>query len=149
MRKILLRKYGLLLVLAVILTGLFSITPSCGGDGNNFDLNGENSPEATTLPASGITATEATLNGYVSSAQSCDTYWWFEWSNNPDMSKFEGQTPRFKCWSGITYAYSIKLTGLHPETVYHYRIASERDAPCGGQYRGSTMVFTTSPAPSP
>ena len=144
MLKIILRRYGLLLVLLVILSGLFSIMLTCGGGGvAPVYPSGNNSAESTTLLASGITATAATLNGYVSSSKSCDTYWWFEWSSNPDLTKFEGETQHVKCWSGITYAYSIRLTGLSPQTMYHYRIASARDAPCGGQYYGSTIVFTT------
>ncbi len=143
MLKIILGRYGLFLVLFVVLLGLLSIMHSCGGGGTTPVYSGNNSQESTTLLASGITATAATLNGYVSSSKSCDTYWWFEWSYNPDLTKFEGETQHVKCWSGVTYAYSLRLTGLTPQTVYHYRIASARDAPCGGQYYGSTVVFTT------
>ncbi len=145
MRKIIVRRCGLLLLLFASFAWLVSIMPSCGGHSvTPIYATGQNTRESTTLPASAITGTTAILNGYVSSSESCDTYWWFEFSSNPDLKQFEGETLHFKCFSGVTYAYSVTLTGLNPGTLYHYRIASSRDAPCGGQYYGSTLVFTTS-----
>ncbi len=100
----------------------------------------DNSPMLTTLAATSLTLTGATLNGTV----------------NPNglstVAVFEsGADTNYGTVSAITLtpdngtvnqAVSATLTGLTPNTTYHYRVAGTNSA--GAQF-GADLTFTTAP----
>ncbi len=122
-------------IAAMALTSV--VITACGGNGDTGTAF-LNDTEVATFPASDVTSTAATLNGWVSTDKYADTDVWFEWSFNPDISKFEFETPHASCPKGASFLYSIRLSGLVPETIYHYRIASNNFSV------GATAFFTTS-----
>ena len=102
-------------------------------------LNGTAPPIATSLPASSVSTTAATLNGIV----------------DPD-----GQSASYRFEYGLTRSYgssapvpegslgssgehvSQSITGLSPESVYHYRLVTTSES---GTSYGVDEEFTTAP----
>ncbi len=98
-------------------------------------------PAVSTLAASPVNATSATLNGTVT-PNGKDTGVWFLWSINPDLSSPCYDTPHTFIGSGreaIPYQYMV--TGFNPNTTYYYRIES---ANILGKTVGAIVSFTTS-----
>jgi len=94
-------------------------------------------PSVSTLPASGLASSNATLVGLVSPNGSATTAW-FEW----------GQTTSYGYSSATTNSESADeamnfqavLTGLSPGQIYHYRAVATNSA---GVTFGSDQSFTT------
>jgi hypothetical protein len=97
-------------------------------------------PAVTTIDATGIQTTAATLNGNLDSlgtADSVDVS--FEWGVSTDYG--DETTPELRTAAGSVQA---DLGGLAPNTTYHFRIkAAGRD----GTVYGPDMQFATGPAP--
>jgi phosphodiesterase/alkaline phosphatase D-like protein len=95
-------------------------------------------PTVTTQPASNINATSAALNGLVN-ANNDSTTVTFEYGTNTgygtivtaDQSPVTGST---------NTAVSANITGLLPNTTYHYRVVGQNS---GGTRNGADMTFTT------
>ena len=97
-------------------------------------------PAVTTRAASAIGTTSATLNlnlAGLGSAASVQVY--FEWGLTMDYGNTT--TPRTVRGTGSS---SYALSGLLPETTYHFRARAEGD----GTVQGEDLSFTTSGAPA-
>ena len=99
---------------------------------------------AQTNPATGVTATTATLNGVIGPAWST-TFYTFEYGTT---TRYGSLTPiGAVSGSPVPRAVSAALSGLTPGTVYHFRLITGN----GRSWRvsvGADQAFTT-PAPAP
>ena len=102
-------------------------------------------PVVTTLAASNVTSTTATLNGSVNPGGLATTTW-FQW-NPPD-----GNTNTVKSVAAGTAVVplSVTITGLQPSTSYTYAAYAWNSK---GQKNGVTISFktpvSTTPTPTP
>ncbi len=95
-------------------------------------------PVITTTPASGVTTTSATLNGYVVGPSGASISTQFQYG---PTAGYGLTTP----WiSGYIAGnnFSAVVAGLNPGTVYHYRAAGTDTAGTGV---GTDLTFTTAP----
>ena len=96
------------------------MSPFSAGGGEFTTADG---PTATTGEASEITASEAKVGGTVDPTGS-DTSYHIEWHKH-GLRPFLAGT----CRLGQLQRGGIpKLTGLHPDTTYHYRVSAEKAA---------------------
>ena len=94
------------------------------------------SPVVTTLPATGVSNTVATLNGTVNPGGSATTAW-FEWGLYPANNT--NTTAPVAVGSGTSsVAVSNNLTVLTPGVIYHYRVMASNTL---GVARGSDVMF--------
>jgi len=96
-------------------------------------------PSATSLSATGVTASDATLQGVVNPENALTTYH-FEWDTT---TAYANQIPASDVSvgsDGTDHAVSQLLTGLEPNTTYHYRVVAT--SPSGTTY-GADRTFTT------
>ena len=100
-------------------------------------------PTATTLAATDVTATSATVNARIFS-ENQDTTYYFEYgtttsygARTPDGGPFKGNNLR---------SVSAKLTGLSPATTYHVRVVATN---ASGTTLGNDIVFTTAATAPP
>ncbi|MGE4214171.1 MAG: InlB B-repeat-containing protein [Anaerotignaceae bacterium] len=99
-------------------------------------------PFATTSSATGITDTEATVNGSVN-ANNAATNVTFEYGTSTSYGTSVTAVPSPVTGTSLT-AVSYSLTGLTPNTTYHYRVVGINSA--GTDY-GNDQTFTTTVAP--
>jgi subtilisin family serine protease len=98
-----------------------------------------NPPSATTLFASPVGGTSATLNGEVNPNGS-DTSAWFEYGTDSLLNAYQ-RTPSQPVGSGSSaQQVSYAQTGLTSNTRYYYRIVASS---AGGTVRGTIVSFTT------
>ncbi|MCE9610824.1 MAG: cadherin-like beta sandwich domain-containing protein, partial [Chthoniobacter sp.] len=96
------------------------------------------SPTATTLAATAITATGATLNGTVN-ANGSSTAVSFDYGSTVAYGSNVAGMPT-PVTGGTTTAVSTTLTGLTPGTTYHFRV---NGVSAGGTVTGSDLSFIT------
>lgn len=99
----------------------------------------DEAPEVATLPASDVGTTSATLNLRLTdmgTAESVTVY--FEWG----LTASHGDKSAAQTTNGLG-EFSVSLTGLSPETTYHFRARADGD---GADY-GDDLTFTTSALP--
>ena len=84
--------------------------------------------------ATAITKTTATLNGTLLNPWALSQIYQFQYGLT---TSYGSTTPYYTC-SSVPLAVSANLTGLTPNTTYHYRLM-------GGEGYGPDMTFTTSP----
>ena len=82
-------------------------------------------PIVTTLPASGVTSSGATLRATVN-ARNADTSVTFEYGTTAGYGTTATGTPGVATGLGDT-AVSVTLEGLLPNTTYHYRVVGASD----------------------
>lgn len=114
---------------------------NCGGTVTGSDLTFTTlcvSPSATTSVATSVASTAATFNGSVTANGSITTVYFqygttasYGYSVAATQSPVSGSTPT---------AVSFNITGLNPNTTYHYRTMA---VSCGGTVTGSDGIFTT------
>lgn len=92
-------------------------------------------PVATTLPATGITPTKATLNGTVDPNGLATTYH-FEYG---ETEAYGSATPKVE---GLEEAAAVQaqIEGLKPGTIYHFRLVAEN---VEGETAGEDATFAT------
>lgn len=100
-------------------------------------------PTATTEAASEVEEEAATFNGTVDPAGGTGGECFFEYGLTTSYGTRVSCTPDPGSAATAT-PVSARLTGLLPETAYHYRVVEETD---GGTARGSDEVVATSAAP--
>jgi hypothetical protein len=94
-------------------------------------------PTVTTLAATGVTLTGATLNGTVN-PNGVSTTWHFDWGTT---SSYGSSTTATSAGSGsVAISENLPLTGLNPATTYHFRMAADNT---GGSATGTDFSFTT------
>jgi streptogramin lyase len=100
-------------------------------------------PAATTEPATGVTKTEATLHGSVNPTGQETTYH-FEYGKTTAYGT-SVPVPSANAGSGTSNLEQSKaITGLEPETTYHYRIVASNG---GGTTYGADREFASLPNP--
>ena len=98
------------------------------------------SPKAAATTATSVTATGATLNGTVN-ANGSNTSYHFQWGTSTSYQHATASTPAG--WGTTAFPFSHALTGLAPETTYHFRVVATNDA---GNSSGADHTFTTASA---
>lgn len=89
--------------------------------------------------ATGVTASSATLNGYLVQTGSYNTVIvFFEWGTT---TAYGNTTPQTERGSGL---FSAPLSGLPTGVTYHYRAVAMAPVAGATPVRGSDMTFTTS-----
>ena len=100
-------------------------------------------PTVTTIAATGVTSTTATLNGSVDPNSRSTTYH-FEYGTTTSYGK---QTSDLSAGYGTSAIdVSAPLSDLTSGALYHYRLVATSS---GGTSQGSDMTFTTSLLPGP
>jgi hypothetical protein len=94
----------------------------------------------TTLPATGISATNAVMNGSVTLGPD-ETVAWFEWGTDTNYGNITGDT--IVPGDNGSNSISTLLSGL-PGNVYHYRLDAANDY---GVVYGNDQAFTVGFAP--
>lgn len=92
-------------------------------------------PAITTNSATSISGNSAVLNGFVNGSNLATTAW-FEWGINVS---FTNSTAQNSYGYGVS-AYNTTLTGLTPNTIYHFRAVAQN---AKGRVFGNTVSFTT------
>ena len=101
-------------------------------------------PAGTTLAATSVGATTATLNGNVT-ANGLATNAWFEWGTDPSLAS-STSTSSQPIGSGTTsVSVNVPLTGLSTGTTYYYRVAASNSS---GTTRGSIANFVPGGVPA-
>jgi phosphodiesterase/alkaline phosphatase D-like protein len=96
-------------------------------------------PTATTLTATAVGTTSATLNGNVN-PNGLDTDAWFEWGTSPSLATFD-TSPAHALGAGTDFqSVMATLSGLSSGTTYYYRVAASNST---GPANGSIESFTT------
>ena len=97
-----------------------------------------------TTPATDVTETSATLSGNVRSSLEDQTVWWFAWGTTTAYGR---ETPhRTVAISGQgAHPVAETLTGLEPDTTYHYKLcamdpAHQKSGACGGDKTVTTAA---------
>jgi hypothetical protein len=95
-------------------------------------------PVAVTLPASGISYTNATLNGTVNAGDAPASYY-FEWGTTTNYANY---TATNLLTANLTTAQDVSaaLTDLLPGTTYHFQLVTFNGS--GTSYGGDAMVVT-------
>ena len=94
-------------------------------------------PQASTLPATGVSPNSATLNGSVN-PNGWPTTAWFQWGTTANYGNLTSVTA---LGSGTTILpLSVPLAGLTSGVTYHFRLAATND---NGVVYGSDQSFTT------
>lgn len=98
-------------------------------------------PKVVSQNATGITTTEATLNGTVNPS-GAETEYWFEYSSDTLLgSVLYTTTPEISVGGGTNTAQiKANLTNLSPKTTYYFRLVAQNSQ---GTSRGSEITFKT------
>lgn len=98
-------------------------------------------PSATTSPAAAVDDVEATLTGSVNPHGLATTYFF----NYGTTTAYGQKTGQASAGSGnVAVPVSALLTGLLPETTYHFQLVAENGS---GTATGADQTFTTTPTP--
>jgi hypothetical protein len=100
-------------------------------------------PTVTTLAATNIALTSATLNGRVSSNGSTSSLF-FERSDRPGEAQWIAATPASAPSGANDFGYSATLSGLLPHTSYSFRTVGKNSIGTGF---GTNLTFTTGNTP--
>lgn len=92
-------------------------------------------PEVSTRSASGVGSTYATLNGYLDSTGGETCKVWFQYGTS---TSYGTETPKVS--KSSTGSFSRYISGLTPDTTYHFRAVARNSA--GTDY-GVDLTFTT------
>jgi hypothetical protein len=96
-------------------------------------------PTVTTLTATGVGETGATLNGNVN-PNGLATDAWFEWGTSPSLATFDTSSAQALGAGTDSRSVMDTLSGLSPGTTYYYRVAASNAT---GPANGSIASFTT------
>lgn len=96
-------------------------------------------PSVTTGSASNLSSSSATINGTVK-PNSANTTYYFEWGTTMAYGTRNPLIPASAGHGTSDVAVSANLSGLTPNTLYHYRLVAENSA---GTTNGSDCTFTT------
>jgi hypothetical protein len=99
---------------------------------------------ATTNTATAIHSTSAQLNGMISNQTGLEANAWFEWGTNQNLNN---RTDTVSVGNIQSVIHQNTLSGLTPGTTYYYRLIVETYSGSNPRSVGSTLYFTTAPAP--
>ena len=97
-------------------------------------------PGASTGPATNVTFDSATLTGVVNPNKE-DTTYYFEYGTT---TAYGAKTPDATVGGNAGKEVDATITGLAPNTVYHYRLVATNPS---GTDTGADMTFTTAASP--
>jgi exo-beta-1,3-glucanase (GH17 family) len=117
---------------------------SGGGNGSGGDVDNTAPPAVTTLAATSVSGTGATLNGNVT-PNGLPTDAWFEWGTDPVLASYSTTSKQPMGFGTTGLPVSDTLTGLAAGTTYYARVAAGNSS---GTTRGTIVDFTPEP-PSP
>jgi hypothetical protein len=101
-------------------------------------------PVVSTLPASALAETEATLNGTVNPEGGTEAEYFFEWGSGPSGA-YEHTTKAVSLPSdGAEHQVSAAVTGLTPGSEYHFRLVAKSKL---GSIQGNGLTFTAASTP--
>jgi hypothetical protein len=106
-------------------------------------------PMASTLAASGLKETEATLNGKVDPEGGAEAEYFFEWGAGSGTSYEHTTQPVSLPSDSVEHAVSASVTGLMPGAEYHFRVVAKSES---GSVPGQDVTFmavATPPAEEP
>lgn len=107
-----------------------------------FELNTASPPTVVTTAATSVTTTGATLNGTVNAnGNSTTVTFQYGLTTSYGSTVTATQSP---VTGNSTTPVSAPVTGLSPNTLYHYRVVGTN---AGGTSNGNDMTFTTAMAP--
>ncbi len=101
-------------------------------------------PAVTTLAATSVGASTATLNGSVI-ANVLETIAWFEYGTDPDLASYTSTSSQSAGSGLLNQSVKVNLTGLAIGTTYYYRVAASNSS---GTTRGDIETFVSG-APFP
>jgi phosphodiesterase/alkaline phosphatase D-like protein len=143
---------GVNTAVSAVLTGLSNNTTyhyrvvgqNANGTAYDADMtfSTSNAPTAVTNAATGVGASSATLNG-TANANNFNTNVSFQYGTTTSYGSTVAADPSFVTGNTDT-AVSAALTGLLPNTTYHYRVAAQGF----GTTYGADMSFTTGSGPT-
>jgi hypothetical protein len=115
-------------------TGIYYDYFGTGTGGDTAPATALRPPEVATQPATNVDKTTATLNGVISNT----------WYDDPTRYIEYGLTTSYgtvvNIGVGGTGAFSVNVSGLNPNTTYHYRVYATNSA---GTSYGTDQTFTT------
>ena len=120
-------------------------TPCAAGANELTVTTLPNPPTVVTSAASGVSGTAAALNGTVNPNGGLVSSCLFQWGKTADY----GNSVACASLPGSrtsAVAMSAMLSGLSPDTTYHYRVMATN---AGGTSDGTDQTFTTSTSPPP
>jgi VWFA-related protein len=148
-RREIMRKRWTNSLTGIVCCFLLLVTACGGGGGDGSDPSGPVAapPTVTTLAATSVGATSATLNGNVT-ANGLATTVWFEYDTDPTLALLSyTSTPSQSVGSGTTtQLVNAGITGLTAGTTYYYRVAARNSS---GTRKGSINILTSSTPPLP
>jgi hypothetical protein len=100
-------------------------------------------PTVTTAPASSVEQATAQLNGQLN-PNSSSTAYYFQWGTSTAYGNTSGTGSTNN--RGTVLPVSVVVTGLTPDTTYHYRLVATN---ANGTSSGADQTFTTSAPPPP
>jgi plastocyanin len=122
---------------------LFAENSSGTKEGSDLTFTTKGPPLATTSAATPVTDVNATLRGSVNPRGHATTYF-FKWG---ETASYGHETSVASAGSGISSTLvSAPLTGLLPETTYHFRLVANNSS---GPAEGTDLSFTTTSTPPP
>jgi hypothetical protein len=94
------------------------------------------------VPATDITATSVTLNGYVGSNRSEQGEWWFEYGKTSALGT---ETPKrsIQFTEFTRHDITEPVTGLEPSTTYHLVLCADDQEPGVGEFCSAQQTFRT------
>jgi hypothetical protein len=101
--------------------------------------------EVTTEPASNVQSTGATLNGTVDPGGVATSYQFEYGKSSEGYGSVSPASPASVGSDSSIHTISAELSGLQPDTAYHYRLAA---IDSNGANRGHVQTFETSGPPS-
>jgi len=110
------------------------------GPDRAFATTAAGAPVATSGAATGVGPDDATLNATINQAQGATTTYHFEWGTTAsyDSRIPAGEAPVAS--DGSDHAVAEDLTGLEPNTTYHFRVVATSG---GTATAGDDITFTT------
>lgn len=123
----------------VVNEGAYS--PDTFGADQTFTTPASPGTIATTGQATSLTATSAELNG-VSNAGEAGSTWQFQYGTSTGYGR---STTMTSAGTGLELV-SAKVTGLKPNTTYHFRLVVKQPAPAPGTSDGTDSRFRTAAA---
>ncbi len=112
---------------------------------NSFSTaTGPLAPTATTLSASQVTASSATLSGYVNPS-GADTHAWFLYGASSTLNGATQTTSQDLGSAAAMDAVNAAISGLNASTTYYFQAVAQNSV---GTTNGTIQSFTTAAAPS-
>jgi hypothetical protein len=125
----------------LVATDQFGARVISTGNAGDFITDPE-PPAVQTGPATQITSTAAVLTGDIN-ANNAPTTYYFEWGNTTD---YGSSTPTANITGGSPTTVTQQLSGLLPNTTYHYRLVATNSE---GTTTGMSRTFATRAVATP